>query len=435
MAMLIGVTGASGFIGSAFRKAASRKGWSIRPLGRAIASADIEGCDAVVHLAGETVDGRWTGQKKAEIERSRVEGTRMLAAAIAGASRKPRVLVSASGAGYYGNRGDEVLDEQSTPGSDFLARVCRQWEGEAANVTASGVRAVMLRTGIVIGPSGGALAKMMRPFAFGAGGPLGNGKQFVPWIHIDDIADLYAFAIENESLRGPVNAVTPDYATSARFSQAIGAAMRRPSLAPAPGFALKIVLGEFAETVLASQLAMPLAAQHAGFKWTHPRLEEAMQHCIAPGRPARLLRTFSSRQFVPAPLDEVFAFFSDAKNLEAITPPSLRFQIEDAPDPVCEGSVISYRLSLHGVPLKWKTMIARWSPKSQFSDVQLRGPYALWEHVHGFREVNGGVELSDDVTYVLPLAPLSNLALGYVRRDVAKIFAHRSEVIARRFGR
>lgn len=432
--MIIGVTGASGFIGRAFGRAAARKGWAIRPLGRTVAASDIEGCDAIVHLAGETVDGRWTKKKKAEIERSRVEGTRMLVAAIASAQNKPRVLVSASGAGYYGNRGDEVLDESSGAGDDFLAHVCRGWEAEAAAAAASGVRVVLLRTGIVIGSNGGALAKMMRPFAFGAGGPLGNGKQFVPWIHIDDIVALYAFAIENEQLRGAVNAVTPDYATSARFSQAIGAAMRRPSLAPAPGFALKIVLGEFAGTVLASQLVLPLAAQRAGFVWSHPRLEEALQSIIEPKRSTKLLRAYSSRQFVPAPLDEVFAFFSDAKNLEAITPPSLRFAIEEAPDPVCEGSTISYRLSLHGLPVKWKTLITRWRPKTSFADVQLRGPYALWEHVHGFREVTGGVEISDDVTYVLPFAPLGNLAAGFVRRDVEKIFAHRSEVIARRFG-
>lgn len=159
-----------------------------------------------------------------------------------------------------------------------------------------------------------------------------------------------------------------------------------------------------------------------------------MQSCIAPGRPVNLLRTFRARQFVKAPLSEVFAFFSDAKNLEAITPPSLRFEIEDAPDPVCEGSLISYRLKLRGLPLKWKTLIARWSPRTQFADVQLRGPYALWEHVHAFREVDGGVELSDDVTYVLPFAPLSNLAARLVRRDVEQIFAYRKKVIEQRFG-
>ena len=430
--MIVGITGSSGFIGTALSRAIAARGWTAAALSRAPGVQDLQGCDAVVHLAGESVDGRWTGRKKAEIERSRVEGTRTLVNVIGQLERKPRVLVSASAAGYYGDRGDEPLFEHSAPGGDFLARVCTAWERETAAASGLGVRTVMLRTGIVLG-RGGALSKMKTPFAFGVGGPLGNGRQFVPWIHLDDMVAMYVESIENESLRGPVNAVTPDYALSARVSQAIGSAMRRPSLAPAPAFALRAVLGEFAGTVLASQLVIPAKMQAAGFQWMHPHLEEALQSILNPARRVRSVHTFTSEQFVPAPLQTVFEFFSDAGNLEAITPPSLRFSMRSKPDSLAQGSVIEYRLKVHGIPISWKTMISAWDPPYRFADVQLHGPYALWEHEHTFTPAEGGVRIGDRVRFALPFAPFGSLAAPLVRKDIASIFAHRAKVIAARF--
>ena len=397
------------------------------------AAGDVAGLDAVVHLAGETVDGRWTAKKKAEIERSRVEGTRALVRAIGDAFDRPRVLVSASAVGFYGDRADEPLFETSAPGNDFLAGVCTKWEFEALRAQEIGVRAVMLRTGIVLG-NGGALRKMSAPFKFGAGGPLGNGRQFVPWIHIDDIVELYVRAVEDETLSGPINAVTPDYATSTRFALAIGSAMRRPALAPAPGFALRAAIGEFAETVLASQLVIPAAAQRAGFTWKYPRLETALQQVLNPTASSSVLHSFSAEQIVAAPLDTVFAFFSDAANLEAITPPSLRFRMMAKVGSTRAGTVIDYKLALHGLPVRWKTLIAAWGPPYEFVDVQLHGPYALWEHRHRFEEVPQGVRISDHVTYAMPLRPFGELAAGLVEKDVNAIFAYRRGVIARRFG-
>ena len=431
--MIIGITGSTGFIGRAFTREAGRRGWDVRPLPRRADAALVDGCDAIVHLAGESVDGRWTPQKKAEIERSRVEGTRELVEAIGAAPRKPRVLVSASAVGYYGDRADEPLFESSEPGSDFLAGVCRKWEREAEQAERHGVRAVMLRTGIVLG-EGGALTKMMAPFQIGAGGPLGSGRQFVPWIHLEDVAALYAHAIENEALRGPVNAVTPDYATSSRFAQAIGAALRRPALLPAPGFALKAVVGEFADTLLASQLVLPVRAREAGFSWRYPRLESALQSIVDPSRATQLLRTFESQQRIDARLPEVFEFFSDAKNLELITPPSLHFAMTGDGPALHEGSVIDYALTLRGTRFAWRTLISRWDPPYTFTDVQMHGPYALWEHVHTF-EARGpeSVLMHDRVTYALPFMPLGQLADGFVRREVAHIFAYRADRIARLF--
>jgi uncharacterized protein (TIGR01777 family) len=231
--------------------------------------------EAVVNLNGEPVAGRWTPEKKRAIVESRVNGTERLVRSLAECEVPPRVLISASAVGYYGSRGDEPLDENAAPGIDFLAGVCARWEAAALDATRLGIRTVVMRIGIVLG-DGGALEKMKVPFLFGVGGPMGSGRQFVPWIHLDDLVALVAFAIEHETLAGPVNAVTPDYATNARFVRALGAALRRPSLVPAPAFALRLALGEFAGTVLASQRVIPAAAETAGFTWSHPALEAAL---------------------------------------------------------------------------------------------------------------------------------------------------------------
>ncbi len=178
---------------------------------------------------------------------------------------------------------------------------------------------------------------------------------------------------------------------------------------------------------------LPLAAQDAGFAWKHPRLEDALQGILAPQRSSTLVKTFKGEQLVRGSLSEVFAFFSDARNLEAITPPSLGFNVRSAPDELREGAVIEYDLRLHGIPLKWKTLIARWKADEEFVDVQLHGPYALWEHRHRFVPVEDGVRIEDRVSYALPFQPFGSIAGGFVRDDVERIFAHRRAVIERRF--
>jgi uncharacterized protein (TIGR01777 family) len=388
------------------------------------------GADAVVHLAGETVDGRWTAEKKFRIADSRIHGTRTLVQSLAALQRRPAVLVNASAVGYYGDGGDEPLTEASAPGSDFLAEVCTSWEAEARAAGELGIRSVQLRTGIVLG-DGGALAKLRVPFQLGIGGPLGSGRQFMPWIHLDDLAALYAFAVETTSLRGPVNAVAPDYATNARFSQALGSALRRPSLLPAPPLALRVALGEFANTVLGGQLALPAVALDAGFRWKHSTLEAALGVLLGTGARPLGLHAFRTSQVVPHSLECVFAFFSDPSNLEAITPPSLGFTIRSAPKSVERGSIIDYDLRLHGLPVHWTTMIAEYEPPQRFVDVQLHGPYALWRHLHTFRPVDGGVEVADAVDYSLPFAPFGELAGRLVASDVDAIFRYRREALDR----
>ncbi len=250
----VAVTGASGFVGRALVARLRERGDEVIPLSRRPNANAFDGADALVHLAGEPVSGRWTAQKKAAIRQSRVAGTRALVQALGACARPPSVLVSASASGYYGSRGDESLDEFSIPGQGFLAEVCASWEREAQAARSLGVRVACLRTGIVLGSDGGALPAMLNAFRSGFGGPFGGGAQFFPWIHIDDLVSLYLFAIDRDEVAGAVNAVTPDYATNARFAQALGNALGRPALVPAPRLALQLLLGEFAQTLLDSQL-------------------------------------------------------------------------------------------------------------------------------------------------------------------------------------
>lgn len=241
------------------------------------------GIDAVLHLAGESVaEGRWTKAQKAKIRDSRVIGTRHLVQGIAQAERKPSVLVSASAVGFYGDRGDEELTESAPPAHDFLADVCVEWEREALAAEAAGVRVVTARTGIVLGAGGGALAKMLTPFKLGAGGPLGSGRQWMPWIHVADLSRLYVHAAATASIRGPMNATAPHPVRNSEFTKALGRQLRRPAFMPAPYIGLRIVFGEFAQVLFASQRVIPKVALDTGFVFQYPELADALREILAP---------------------------------------------------------------------------------------------------------------------------------------------------------
>jgi uncharacterized protein (TIGR01777 family) len=241
------------------------------------------GVEAVFHLAGESVaEGRWTAAQKARIRDSRVVGTRNLVQGIAQVSDRPRVLVSASAVGYYGDRGEEELTESASPGRDFLADVCVAWEKEALAAEKLGVRVVTERTGIVLGAGGGALAKMLTPFKLGAGGPLGNGRQWMPWVHVSDLARLYLHAAEHESIRGPMNAVAPHPVRNSEFTKALGRQLRRPAFMPAPYLGLRLLFGEFAQVLFASQRVVPQVALDTGFTFQYPDIAAALKEILTP---------------------------------------------------------------------------------------------------------------------------------------------------------
>ena len=243
----------------------------------------FDGIDVVYHLAGESVAGaRWTAAQKARIRDSRVVGTRHLVQGIAQAAMKPATLVSASAVGYYGSRGDEELTESAAPADDFLARVCVEWEREALAAADLGVRVVTARTGIVLGSgSGGALAKMLTPFKLGAGGPLGNGRQWMPWVHVADLARLYVHAADHGEIRGPMNAVSPQPVRNTEFTKALARQLHRPAFMPAPYLGLRLVFGEFAQVLFASQRVIPKVALDTGFIFQYPDITSALREILA----------------------------------------------------------------------------------------------------------------------------------------------------------
>lgn len=242
----------------------------------------FEGVEAVFHLAGDPVaEGRWTAAKKQKLRDSRVIGTRNLLVTLGELKNKPKVLVSASAVGFYGDRGEEILDEQAKPGSGFLAELCRDWETEAQAAEKLGIRVVNVRIGIVLGKGGGALAKMLLPFQMGVGSALGSGKQYMPWIHVQDLVDLMVFAAEHENVRGPINGSSPHPVTNYEFTKSLGRALGRPTFFPAvPGFALKLMLGEFGDILLHSQRVIPRSPLNAGFQFQFEKIDAALQDVL-----------------------------------------------------------------------------------------------------------------------------------------------------------
>jgi uncharacterized protein (TIGR01777 family) len=291
----VAITGATGLIGGALVSRLRESGMRVRrlvrrarpdeqddivwdPMRGMLAPQDLEGADAVIHLAGEPLAHRWTDARKSAIRESRVRGTELIARTIAALDRKPRVLLSGSAVGYYGDRGDEVLDEESTPGTDFLARVAREWEAATVVAADAGVRVVLLRTGIVLNPNGGALGRLLPPFRLGVGGPIGSGRQWMSWISLDDHLRAMEYAIASGELHGPANLVAPHPVTNAEFATTLGRVLARPAIVPVPSFALELVYGEMARaTILAGQHVLPKALLRAGFEFAHPTLEQALR--------------------------------------------------------------------------------------------------------------------------------------------------------------
>jgi hypothetical protein len=295
--MHIAVTGSGGLVGSALVPLLTTGGHRVSRLVRKSPSGNdvpwhpaegvrdlsrLEGVDAVIHLAGESIAaGRWTPHRKEEIRRSRVEGTRRLCESLARLSRPPKVLVTASAIGFYGDRGDEILTEDSAPGKDFLAEVCQEWEAATEPASRGGIRVVHLRFGMVLSPAGGALKKMLLPFRLGLGGRFGTGAQYVSWISIDDAIGAIHHAICNESVAGAVNAVAPVPVRNAEFTRVLARVMSRPAVFPMPALAARLAFGEMADALLlASARVMPTSLQASGYQFRYPELEGALRHLL-----------------------------------------------------------------------------------------------------------------------------------------------------------
>lgn len=299
--MRVLISGSSGLIGSALSRSLVDARHTVVRLVRGPVSGDattvswdperqtidrsgLEGCDAVVHLAGEPLLGRWTADKKRRIADSRVRGTTLIAEALASLTRRPGVLVCASAAGYYGNRGDEMLTEESTPGRGFLAEVVRAWESAADPARQVGIRVVHVRTGLVLARGGGLLKILLLPFQLGLGGPIGSGRSYWSWIALEDLIAAYRFAIARESISGAINAAAPNPVTNREFARTLGAVLGRPAVLPVPPVALRFVFGrEAADDMLSGFRLQPTRLQAAGFRFQFPDLEPALRHEL--GRP------------------------------------------------------------------------------------------------------------------------------------------------------
>jgi len=295
--MDVAVSGSSGLVGSALVRFLTTEGHRVVRLVRTSPDVDdilwdpargvenasrLEAVDAVVHLAGKNLAaGRWTPERKEDMRRSRVEGTRKLSESLARLTRRPKALVSASAVGYYGNRGDEVLTEGSSPGMDFLAQVCQEWEAATEPAVRAGIRVVHLRFGMILSPAGGALKRMLLPFKLGVGGRIGNGAQYVSWVAIDDAVGAIHHVICTGSLEGPINLVSPSPVTNAEFTWTLARVLSRPALASMPAFAARLVFGELADALLlSSQRVVPARLQQSGYTFRYPEIEAALCHLL-----------------------------------------------------------------------------------------------------------------------------------------------------------
>jgi uncharacterized protein (TIGR01777 family) len=305
--MKVVIAGGSGFLGSPLSWAWAEEGHDVRVLTRGLPAGqaqhesgtgkpgitrvgwapdgttgllarELDGATAVINLAGESIGGgRWTASRKQALRDSRILATRSLAAAIAACEQPPATFISGSGAGYYGDRGSEPLTETSPPGTDFLARLCVDWEAEAQRAARPGVLLITLRSGLALEKSAGLLAWMMRPFRFFAGGRIGSGRQYMPWIHRHDWVEMVRWLVDTPSVSGPVNATAPHPVTNAEFARALGRALRRPAIVPAPAFVVKIAVGEMSFAALTGQRVLPAVAQHAGYHFRYPEIDIAFR--------------------------------------------------------------------------------------------------------------------------------------------------------------
>ncbi|MXV75198.1 TIGR01777 family protein [Candidatus Poribacteria bacterium] len=297
------VTGGTGFIGSRVCTALHEQGDTVHVLSRNPERAEtklksartVYGWDpeteklpsealseavSVVHLAGETIAGRWNADKKRRIRDSRILSTRNLVESFAAADTKPDALVCASAIGYYGDSGDERFTEVSPAGTDFLAEVCQEWESEAQKATDLGIRVVLVRIGLVLGLGGGLLAQVLPPFKMGVGGILGSGRQWMSWIHVDDVVGIVLHALENSEIRGPLNATAPTPVRNTEFTKTLGTVLRRPTLFPVPTFGLKLIMGEFADFVVLSQNVVPEKTEVSGYEFRYATLESALRDLL-----------------------------------------------------------------------------------------------------------------------------------------------------------
>ena len=451
--MRVLVTGATGFIGKELLLMLREKGHEIAVLTRDAQTSGVrlplmcdvfewdaslleppleafEGVDAVVHMTGESVMGRWTDAKKNEISRSRILSTNHLVQAFHRLEKKPSVFIAGSATGYYGDRQGLELDESASPGGGFLGTLANDWEKEIFKAEEQGIRTVALRTGIVLGHEGGAMKRMLPAFRMCLGASLGSGDQWMSWIHERDLCGLILHALENESVSGPMNGVSPYPVTNKEFTKTLAEAVSRPAFLFIPKFILNLVLGEMSDVLLNSAKVLPKKAEDTGYQFEYPELEKAL-----PSLCNQLAHDWVIEQWVPETPENVFAFFMDRKSLESISPPELKFRvISQSDESIKKGTCLNYKFKVRGIPLCWQSMILEWEKDKRFTDIQVAGPYATWHHSHEFIEKDGGTLIRERAIYMVPFCVFGDVVIHpFVRHDLEKIFTHRRKKIAEHF--
>jgi len=401
---------------------------------------DLSSIDGVIHLMGESIaESRWSEQVKKQLINSRVQSTRSLKKAIDQNAINLKFWIQGSAIGYYGeSKKNNIFDESSPLGRGFLSELCQEWEN-ALLVTEvpSLYRKVTLRTGVVISHQGGALPKMMDPLMAGIGGVIGSGEQRMSVIHLIDLVGFIVHAVENEQISGPYNLVSEHPVSQKDFIHCLCSKLSIPAGLSVPEFAIKLAMGKMGSLLLQDQAVVSNRLSESGFEFKYPLVDQILEEVIhwyenpfkSTGKtfPTHL---FYSEQFVPFSVEKAFTFFSEAKNLEKITPPWLHFNILAVSTPqIQKNTKIRYQLKLHGIPLKWVTDIAEWEPNQYFVDNQLSGPYHLWYHQHSFEAVSGGTLMKDWVRFQLPLGKAGMVGLPKVYADVRAIFTYRTSII------
>lgn len=444
--------GGSGFIGSAIAESLVAEGWHIHLLTRnaselrwhtsfpcslfewdkgEISPAALNGVTAVINLVGQPIaDKSWTQSYKSEIFNSRINAVKALKRALIRDRIKPQVIIQASAIGYYGFDQSGELNEASPAGSGFLSETCQIWEKEAQGLSDFS-RLCIARIGLVLGWGGGAFPKLHDVYCFGLGATLGKGNQWMNWIHIADVVNFVRQAILQDSYNGIFNLVSPEGATNKEFHKELSKYTCSFSATKAPKAALKFVLGQRAALVLKGSCIRPKKLQNLDFEFQFPSLNACLGNIFYNSIHTEA-HVLEFRQWLPVSSELTWEFIANAENLEKITPSWLQFKVlKRTTEQLGTGSTIDYELKLHGLSLKWRSLISHWQPPHEFVDEQISGPYKSWHHRHLFSQLADGILIVDRVEYRIPFFPFGELAFPFIKKDLLKIFKFRQKKMAK----
>lgn len=455
--MKILITGASGFVGKHLLRnllldkheivALTRDSKKIKDLGLPVEvyewdpkkndfpQQSLQGIDAVINLMGENLSQkRWSESQKKKLYDSRIFSTKKLVDALEKNLSQPlKAFISVSAVGIYPVNSQTSIDEsfKDFP-ENFLSNLCQEWEKEALKLRKA-ERIVIPRLGVVLGSGEGMLARLTPIFRMGLGGTIGMGKQWMSWIHVEDLVQIITLALTDKKINGVINASSPHPVTNAHFTKAFSKALKLPALFPVPPFILKIAFGEMSTIILSSQKIIPKKLSEHNFTFKYPTIEKALNDiCLNYSFEGKSFYRdeFVKFQYVEVPVEKLFPFFATPENLQKITPDFLNFKILSSSDKkIKKGTEINYQLSLRGFPMKWKTLITDWHENKKFADLQVKGPYRFWHHTHLFHPYKGGTLIEDRVVYRVPFGPLGEIVRPFILKDIEKIFSFRKEIL------